>query len=57
MKFMQIAMNYLPEAKGMLEQSGVEVSMDNIQPMLEVLMKVMSDAYELGHEDALKEKE
>lgn len=48
MQFMQIAMKYLPEAKEMLDELGVEITMDKIQPMLTLLTKVMSDAYELG---------
>ncbi|WLR53166.1 ComZ family protein [Bacillus tianshenii] len=57
MKFMQIAMNHLPEAKAMLDQKGIEVNMENLQPMLEMLMKVMTEAYELGREEAIQEKE
>lgn len=57
MQFMQIAMKYLPEAKEMLEKTGIELSMDNVQPMLTLLTKVMSDAYELGKSDALEDKE
>ena len=53
MEFMQIAMKYLPEAKEMLEDTGVEITMDKIQPMLTLLTKVMSDAYELGKTDAI----
>ncbi|WLD94903.1 ComZ family protein [Alkalihalobacillus sp. AL-G] len=52
MKFMQIAMAHLPEAKQMMEQKGVEFSMEDIQPMLNMLMNVMNDAYELGKEEA-----
>lgn len=48
MKFMQIAMKYLPEAQTMLKDKGIEVDMDMMQPMLNVLLKVMNDAYELG---------
>jgi competence protein ComZ len=51
MKFLQIAMKYLPEAKEMLDEKGIEMSMENLQPMIEVLMKVMSEAYELGKEE------
>lgn len=55
MQFMQIAMKYLPEAKQLLDQTGIELNMEHIQPMMDLLTKVMSDAYELGKEDALKE--
>ncbi|MCF6136831.1 ComZ family protein [Pseudalkalibacillus berkeleyi] len=52
MKFMQIAMTHLPEAKQLMEQKGLELSMEDIQPMLNMLMKVMNDAYDLGKSDA-----
>ncbi|MDQ0232295.1 ComZ family protein [Metabacillus malikii] len=52
MEFMQIAMKYLPEAKEKLEGSGIELSMETIQPMLELFTKVMGEAYELGKSDA-----
>jgi competence protein ComZ len=51
MKFMQIAMSHLPEAKAFLEQKGIELGMEDIQPMLQLLMNVMNDAYELGKEE------
>jgi competence protein ComZ len=55
MQFMQIAMKYLPEAKQLLDQTGIELSMEHLQPMMALLTKVMADAYELGKQDALKE--
>jgi competence protein ComZ len=51
MKFMQIAMSHLPEAKAFFEKKGIEIGMDDIQPMLQLLMNVMNDAYELGKEE------
>ncbi|WNB90620.1 ComZ family protein [Bacillus sp. NEB1478] len=48
MKLMQIAMTHLPEAKAFFEQKGIELGMEDIQPMLQLLMNVMNDAYELG---------
>ncbi|MFC4320666.1 ComZ family protein [Litchfieldia salsa] len=48
MQFMQIAMKYLPEAKEMLDELGVEMTMDKLQPFMSLLTKVMNDAYELG---------
>ncbi|MBY6036338.1 ComZ family protein [Fictibacillus nanhaiensis] len=51
MKFMQIAMSHLPEAKAFLEQKGIEIGMEDIQPMLQLLMNVMNDAYDLGKEE------
>ncbi|MCM3773510.1 MULTISPECIES: ComZ family protein [Priestia] len=53
MQFMQIAMKYLPEAKQILDETGVELSMEHVQPVLTLLTKVMNDAYELGKQDAL----
>jgi len=50
-KFMQIAMSHLPEARAFLEKKGIELGMDDIQPMLQLLMNVMNDAYELGKEE------
>jgi competence protein ComZ len=55
LEFMQIAMKYLPEAKEQLDKSGVELSMDLIEPFMNLFTKVMQDAYELGFEDGRKE--
>ncbi|MFZ7944579.1 ComZ family protein [Neobacillus sp. 19] len=57
LQFMQIAMKYLPEAKAQLDQSGVELSMELIEPFMNLFTKVMHEAYELGREDALTELE
>lgn len=57
LQFMQIAMKYLPEAKDQLDKSGVELSMDLIQPFMNLFTKVMQEAYELGWEEAKKEME
>ncbi len=48
MQFMQIAMKYLPEAKSFLDEKGIELAMEDLQPMLQLLLNVMSEAYELG---------
>ena len=56
LQFMQIGMKYLPEAKEQLDQAGVELSMELIQPFMNLFTKVMQEAYELGKEDALSEK-
>ncbi|WP_080847256.1 ComZ family protein [Cytobacillus gottheilii] len=56
MEFMAIAMKYLPEAKQQLEEAGVELSMEMIQPFMSLFTQVMTEAYELGKEDALKEE-
>ncbi|MBM7586509.1 competence protein ComZ [Bacillus pakistanensis] len=56
MEFMQIAMKYLPEAKEQLDQAGVELSMEMIQPFMQLFTKVMNEAYELGKQDALADK-
>lgn len=55
MQFMQISMKYLPEAKALLDDMGIELTMDNVQPMLSLLTKVMAEAYELGKTEALQE--
>lgn len=55
MKFMQIAMRYIPETQAMLKEKGIEANMDMMQPMLTVLLKVMNDAYELGASEVLNE--
>ncbi|MDQ0268751.1 ComZ family protein [Cytobacillus purgationiresistens] len=57
MEFMQIAMKYMPEAKEELEKAGVELSLEMIQPFMTLFTKVMTEAYEMGKADALKEKE
>ncbi len=56
MQFLQIAFSHLPEAKELLEKSGIELDMEKAQPVLELLMKVMNDAYELGQREALQEQ-
>lgn len=50
MKFMEIAMKYMPEAKQFFEEKQIELSMDEMMPMAQLLMKVMEEAYELGKE-------
>ncbi|MGG3469815.1 ComZ family protein [Neobacillus pocheonensis] len=55
LQFMMIAMKYLPEAKEQLEKSGVELSMDLIEPFMNLFTKVMQEAYDLGREEALSE--
>lgn len=57
MQFMQIAMKYLPEAKHQLDEAGVELSLEMIQPFMSLFTKVMNEAYEMGKADALAEKE
>ncbi|MEB1806226.1 MAG: ComZ family protein [Bacillaceae bacterium] len=54
MKFMQIAMKYMPEGKAMLDEKGIELNMDDLQPMVNMLVKVMNEAYELGKEESSK---
>ncbi len=51
MKFMQIAMKHMPEAKALLDNKGIELSMDDLQPVLNMLLSVMNEAYELGKEE------
>lgn len=55
LQFMQIAFKYLPQAKAQLDEAGVELSMELLQPFMELFNKVMQEAYELGREDAAKE--
>ncbi|MFE4524779.1 ComZ family protein [Cytobacillus firmus] len=57
MEFMQIAMKYLPEAKQQLDEAGIELSMEMIQPFMNLFIKVMNEAYEMGKTDALNESE
>ncbi|MGG2066692.1 MULTISPECIES: ComZ family protein [unclassified Bacillus (in: firmicutes)] len=52
MQFLQIAMKHFPEAKAILDDSGIALDMEKAQPVLELLMKVMDEAYELGKADA-----
>ncbi|MGO4889333.1 ComZ family protein [Anaerobacillus sp. MEB173] len=51
MKFMQIAMKHLPEGKEFFDKKGIELDFDDLQPMIELLTKVMTEAYELGKEE------
>ncbi|WP_310175821.1 ComZ family protein [Neobacillus niacini] len=55
LQFMQIALKYLPEAKDQLDKAGVELSMDLVQPFMNLFTKVMQEAYELGWEEGRKE--
>ncbi|MDP4164754.1 MAG: ComZ family protein [Bacillota bacterium] len=55
MQFMQIAMKHFPEAKEQMDQAGVEFPMEMLQPFMALFTKVMTEAYELGKEDAKKE--
>lgn len=56
MEFMGIAMKYLPEAKEQLENAGIELSMELVQPFMTLFTKVMQEAYELGVKDAKQEE-
>jgi competence protein ComZ len=55
LQFMQIAFKYLPQAKEQLEQAGVELSMELIQPFMDLFTKVMQEAYELGWQESRAE--
>ncbi|MEJ9211319.1 ComZ family protein [Bacillus smithii] len=55
MEFVQMAMKYLPEAQEKLMEAGIELSMELIQPFMDLFLKVMNEAYELGKKEALKE--
>jgi competence protein ComZ len=52
MKFMQIAMKYLPEAKQSLGEQDIELDLEKMQPLLQLFLNAMEDAYELGKQDA-----
>ena len=56
MQFMQIAMKHLPEAKQMLDETGIELSLEHLQPFMSLLTQVMDEAYELGKQEALQNK-
>jgi len=51
MQYMQIVMKYFPEAKAKLDEQGIDLKPEAIQPLLELLLKVMNEAYELGKND------
>ena len=55
LEFMQIAMKYLPDAKEQLDKAGVELSMELIEPFMNLFTKVMQEAYELGVVEGRKE--
>ncbi|PEQ94543.1 competence protein ComG [Bacillus sp. AFS006103] len=55
LQFMQIAMKYLPEAKEQLDRAGVDLSMELIEPFMNLFTKVMQEAYELGLSEGRKE--
>jgi competence protein ComZ len=55
LQFMQIAMKYLPEAKEQLDRAGVDLSMEIIEPFMNLFTKVMQEAYELGLAEGRKE--
>lgn len=50
--FMQIAMKYVPEAKQKLDELGINLSQEHIEPLFSLLTKVMDDAYQEGYKDA-----
>lgn len=54
--FMQIAMKYLPEAKQKLDELGIDLSPEKIEPMFSLFTKVMEEAYQLGYNDALEKE-
>ncbi|NEU29690.1 competence protein ComG [bacterium LRH843] len=56
MRFMQIAMKHLPEGKKFLDEKGIELTMEDMEPMLQLLMNVMSEAYELGKAEKAEEE-
>ncbi|KYG32481.1 ComZ family protein [Alkalihalobacillus trypoxylicola] len=57
MKLMQIAMKHLPEGKKFLEEKGIQLGIEDAQPMLNLLMNVMNEAYELGKIDGQQQED
>ncbi|WP_240374839.1 ComZ family protein [Bacillus piscicola] len=53
-KFMGMAMEHLQEGRAFIEKKGIELEMTDYQELLELLMKVMHDAYNMGLEDGKK---
>ncbi|RKD75599.1 competence protein ComZ [Sinobaca qinghaiensis] len=56
MRFMEVAMRHVQEGQSFLNNKGIELDMHDLQPALEMLMQVMSEAYEMGYEDAKENK-
>ncbi|MEK4565687.1 ComZ family protein [Alkalihalobacillus sp. FSL R5-0424] len=56
MKLMQVAMKHLPEGQAFFQEKGIELGFEDLQPMMELFLKVMTEAYELGKEDAGSEE-
>ncbi|MDQ0207924.1 ComZ family protein [Alkalicoccobacillus murimartini] len=52
MKLMQLAMKHLPEGQEFFKEKGIELGFEDMQPVLELFLKVMTEAYELGKSDA-----
>jgi competence protein ComZ len=52
MEFMQIAMNYLPDAQEKMKEAGIDFSPAMAEPFFGLFMNVMQEAYELGKKDA-----
>lgn len=52
LQFMQIALKYLPQAKEQLDQAGIELSFEVIEPFMGLFTKLMQEAYEMGWNEA-----
>jgi competence protein ComZ len=48
MQFMTIILKHLPEAKQLLDEQGIELNIETMQPLMDLLLKVMNEAYDLG---------
>lgn len=57
LQFMQIALKYLPQAKEQLDKAGVELSVEMIQPFMDLFTQVMQEAYDLGWAEGRKDLE
>lgn len=55
-EFMNIAMKYFPEGKEKLKGAGVNVSLSMLPVFMDLFIKIMDEAYELGKQDGLKQK-
>ncbi|WP_026699942.1 ComZ family protein [Salibacterium aidingense] len=56
MKFMEIAMKHVQEGRTFLDENGIDLGMEDLQPALNMLMEVMNEAYEMGYEEGKQEQ-
>lgn len=53
---MNIAMKHFPEGKEKLKSVGIDISITMLPIFMDLFTKVMDEAYELGRQDAVKNK-